>query len=142
MLFHGPHTYVSAAWYAVPSAPTWNYVTVQAYGNIELIQDRGELYRMLKTIVDSQEKDGPDDQGYRIESLPDDLREQMMNGIVGFKMAVTRFHCAAKLSQNRNDADHANIIRKLRERNDSESRLIAAEMERRRPDNREPHQNP
>ena len=133
VLFQGPHTYVSAAWYSVASAPTWNYVTVQAYGQAQIIHDRIELYEMLKSLVDTHEKDGTRDQGYRIESIPSDLLEQMMNGIVGFRVDVTHAECAAKLSQNRNAADYAAIIRRLRERTDDESLAIAREMERRKP---------
>ena len=69
-LFEGPHTYVSAAWYSVHSAPTWNYITVQAYGKADVIEDRAELHEMLKSLVDEQERDSARDQGYRIESLP------------------------------------------------------------------------
>ncbi len=133
VLFEGPHTYVSAAWYSVPSAPTWNYITVQAQGVVQLIEDQVELYTLLKTLVDTYEKESARDQGYRIESLPADLIENMMNGVVGFKVAVTRIDCAAKLSQNRNDADYSTITDRLRARKDEASAAIALEMERRRP---------
>src|SRR6202000_2067983 len=32
-IFHGPHAYISPSWYVAKVAvPTWNYVTVHAYG--------------------------------------------------------------------------------------------------------------
>jgi transcriptional regulator len=31
-IFTGPHAYVSAGWYSVHSAPTWDYISVHAYG--------------------------------------------------------------------------------------------------------------
>jgi len=132
VLFQGPHTYVSAAWYSVPSAPTWNYITVQAYGRATLVQDRAELYQLLKALVDSNEQKSAEDQGFRIESIPTDVLTNMMDGIVGFRIAVSQTRCAAKLSQNRNDADYGNIVEKLRDRSDPQSQAIAVEMERRR----------
>src|SRR5579872_1071351 len=32
-IFHGPHSYISPAWYKTsPNVPTWNYAVVHAYG--------------------------------------------------------------------------------------------------------------
>src|SRR5918993_1975301 len=39
-IFHGPHGYISPTWYATgPSVPTWNYVTVHAYGKSRVLTD-------------------------------------------------------------------------------------------------------
>jgi transcriptional regulator len=43
-------------------------------------------------------------------------------------MDVTRVEAAYKLSQNRNDEDHANIIRELEARGDENSSAIARSM--------------
>lgn len=139
VLFQGPHTYVSAAWYSTPSVPTWDYITVQARGTVQVVEDRTELYEMLTSLVNAQERESSADQGYRIESVPADLLEQMMNGIVGFKIAVTHTDCAVKLSQNRDDPDYARIMEKLKERGDEDSKAIAREMERRQPHRRDPN---
>ena len=128
-LFEGPHAYVSAAWYSVQSAPTWNYITVQAYGTVQLVEDKNELYTLLKDLVDKQESYSPVHQRYQIESLSPDILESMMNAIVGFKMKVSKVESAAKLSQNRNGKDYANIISKLHEHGDADSEAIAKEME-------------
>jgi transcriptional regulator len=130
--FDGPHTYVSAAWYSSQSVPTWNYITVQAYGKLRTIDSKEELYVFLKEMVDSQEKDKPEQERYRLESLPADRLNNMMSVIVGFKITVTTMECAAKLSQNLNSIDYENIITRLKERNYGESAAIAAEMEARR----------
>jgi len=132
-IFQGAHTYVSAAWYSVPSAPTWNYTSVHVYGIPRIVSDHRELYELLRALVDSQEAATPEAGRYRLESLSDELRESMMAGIVGFRITITRVEAAAKLSQNRSEADHARIIQKLRERADSDSRSVALEMERRGP---------
>src|SRR6266436_9698259 len=42
-LFWGPHAYVSPTWYTPGvKVPTWNYVTVHAYGRPEIVEARSE----------------------------------------------------------------------------------------------------
>lgn len=130
-IFQGPHAYVSASWYSVPSAPTWNYTAAHVYGKPVIVGDRGELHELLKELVDSQERSAPANERYRIESLPDDLRESMMSAIVGFRIMVTRVEYSARLSQNRSEGDHARIVSRLRERGDSDSLAVARAMEER-----------
>jgi len=36
-IFSGPHAYVSSAWYAQESVPTWNYMAVHVYGTLQLV---------------------------------------------------------------------------------------------------------
>ena len=36
VIFQGPHCYVSPSWYKSPGVPTWDYVTVHAYGTAKL----------------------------------------------------------------------------------------------------------
>ena len=132
-IFQGAHTYVSAAWYSVPSAPTWNYTSVHVYGTPAIIDDRQELHHLLEQLVDSQEAASAEAERYRLETLPEPLRESMMDAIVGFRITVTRVEAAVKLSQNRSEADQARIIEKLLQRGDADSRSVAREMEKRGP---------
>jgi transcriptional regulator len=131
-IFQGPHSYVSASWYSVQSAPTWNYLSVHAYGLPRIVEERSELYALLKRLVDSQEGERPVSGRYTIESLPGNLLDGMMNGIVGFEVTVTRMEAAAKMSQNRSARDYQNIIDELKAREDPGSRSVATEMERRK----------
>jgi transcriptional regulator len=130
-IFQGPHTYVSAGWYSVKSAPTWNYLTAHVYGVPQIVNDRKELHSLLKDMVDSQEQASELNERYHIESLPEGLANEMMDSIVGFRILASRIECAAKLSQNRSRKDYLHIIEKLRGRDDTESRQIAEEMESR-----------
>ena len=127
-VFEGPHAYVSAGWYSIHSAPTWNYITVQMYGTLRIVEDGAELYGLLKDLVNAQEEGTPEGERYRLESMPKDVLENMMNALVGFTIKVTRSECAAKLSQNRSSKDYENIIRKLKARGDGDSIAIAEEM--------------
>src|SRR6185369_9210413 len=50
-IFHGPHGYVSPSWYeATGNVPTWNYVTVHAYGRARVL-DPSELGAQLADLV-------------------------------------------------------------------------------------------
>ena len=74
---------------------------------------------------------------YRLESLPQDFVKKEMNGTVGFAVDVTRIDAGYKLSQNRNDEDHANIIRELEGRGDVNSVEVAKGMRGKRAENSE-----
>jgi transcriptional regulator len=47
-------------------------------------------------------------------------------------MTITKLEAAYKLSQNRDDKNHANIIQELEKRGDNQSIQIAKEMKRAR----------
>ena len=134
-IFNGPHSYVSAGWYSIKSAPTWNYINVHVYGLPRIIDNHEELYDLLKRLVDGQEQQNSEGTMYRIENLPKDILESMMGSIIGFEIKVTKVEAAAKLSQNRSSADYQNIIDRLNERGDHESVEVAKEMMLRRPEN-------
>ena len=63
-----------------------------------------------------------------LESLPQDFVQKEMNGVVGFVVDVTRVDAGYKLSQNRNDADHENIVGELEARRDEQSVGVAKAM--------------
>jgi transcriptional regulator len=70
---------------------------------------------------------------YSLESLPPDLVERELRGIVGFRIAISRIEANAKLSQNRSGEDHRNVVAELDHRGDAGSRGVAELMRRRRP---------
>ena len=127
-IFQGPHTYISATWYNHVNVPTWNYVSVHAYGKPELVTEHDEVYALLSRLVKRHE--GESD--YRMESLPQDFVEKEMKGVVAFKLDVTRLEAAYKLSQNRNDEDYKNIVIELERRADDLSTGVAGAMREKR----------
>ena len=124
VIFQGPHAYISATWYNHVNVPTWNYVSVHAYGKPELVTEHDEVYALLSRLVKRHE--GATD--YRMESLPQDFVQKEMKGVVAFKLDVTRLEAAYKLGQNRNDEDYKNIIIELEKRKDDLSAGVAAAM--------------
>src|SRR5687768_6719767 len=60
VVFQGPQSYVTPSWYATKRetskvVPTWNYVTVQAWGQPRVIEDAAWLRRQLDDLTASQE---------------------------------------------------------------------------------------
>jgi transcriptional regulator len=84
-IFSGPHAYISPSWYATaPAVPTWNYAAVHVYGSLKLISEN-RTRELVDLTVDKYESTNcnpwPND-------LPQDFREKMLRGIVGFEMTV------------------------------------------------------
>ena len=128
VIFHGPHTYISPTWYNHVNVPTWNYQSIHVYGKPDLITERDEAYSLLKRLVDRYETGSH----YKLETLPQDFVEKEIKGIMAFRIEVTRIEANYKLSQNRKDEDHANIITQLEERADDLSRAVAEAMRQQR----------
>lgn len=107
--FRGPHAYVSAGWYEDPSAnvPTWNYTAAHACGRLRECDAR-PLLEMMTTTFEAGKSDP-----WQIERLEATYYEKQLRGIVAFEMRVERLHVAAKLSQNRSEADRARVAGEL-----------------------------
>ncbi len=127
LIFQGAHTYISPRWYDHVNVPTWNYMMVHVYGKVRLVEG-DELYSMLSRLVKNHEAQS----SYRLEDLPQDFVQKEMIGVVGLVVDVTRVDAGYKLSQNRNDADHENIIRELEGRGDEDSAGVAKSMREKR----------
>jgi len=131
VIFQGPHTYISAAWYKAAGVPTWNYMSVHAYGVPRLVEGP-ELRGLLDELVQLHESRSNARSRYSLAGLPEGYVEGMMKGIVGFSIAVTRLEASFKLSQNADADDRENVIRGLQRRGDADSARIADAMARRR----------
>jgi transcriptional regulator len=129
LIFSGPNTYVSPTWYGHLNVPTWNYQAVHLYGTPRLIEPGEELQGILARLIGRYEAQSD----YRLETLPADFVRKEMAGVMGFQIKVTRLEASSKLSQNRNDEDHASIVRELEKRGDEQSTAIASEMKKSRP---------
>jgi len=110
-IFHGPHAYVSPAWYAAHpmSAPTWNFMAVHAYGEARILPD-DELVSALNQQVDEYEKAYASP--WKLEISPE-MAECMVGAIVGFEIRLNRIEGKFKLSQNRPEYDRRSVIEHL-----------------------------
>jgi transcriptional regulator len=127
VIFTEPHAYISPSNYETEKVvPTWNYIAVHAYGKAALIESMDQKAELLKHTIETFEA------AYfkQWESLPDDYRSRMMNGIVAFEMEVTDLQAKKKLSQNRTETEKENIIHSLENSTDTNEREIAAYMKK------------
>lgn len=122
-VFMGPHSYISSSWYGEEEVPTWNYIAVHAYGNLQL-QDADELYKSLDKLVNRYEKSSASP--VALSALSKNTLRQI-RGIVGFRIEVGEFRAAYKLSQGR-PSDHAAIIRELEASGEPDAIAVAKEI--------------
>ncbi|WP_243523421.1 FMN-binding negative transcriptional regulator [Bacillus pseudomycoides] len=97
-VFQGPHCYISPSWYETNKAvPTWNYVAVHVYGEMEIVDDEQELIGSLRDLVNTYENQ---ESTYSLDEVEPSYIEGLSKGIVGFKIKINRIEGKWKLSQN------------------------------------------
>jgi len=122
VIFWGPHAYISPSWYEnQPSVPTWNYVTVHAYGTPRLIEGEAAVIKAQKNLVANYEGEN----GWRLEDQPEEFVKGMLRGIVTFEIPISRLEGKFKISQNREGNDIPGIIVGLSNRAEGDDLTIA-----------------
>ena len=102
-------------------------LAVHVYGKVAIVNEE-KLYESLKRLVNKYETVSKNP--VSIETLPEDLIQRLLKGVVGLEISIEKIEGKWKLSQNRNDESAANVIRELESLNDSNAQLIANEMKR------------
>jgi transcriptional regulator len=129
VVFSGPHTYVSPAWYEEGgTVPTWNYVAVHAYGTFQIVEDRHGLLEILRRSVTTYEAPRSEPWAFD-ESAPH--VEALLKAIVGFRIEISRLEGKWKLSQNHPERRRAKVIQALAARPEQDSQAVAALMRER-----------
>ena len=129
VVFTGHHTYVSGTWYSNPYTPsTWNFMSVHAKGVIRFLDDSALIDVLRMTTLHFENNNSQSTTIY--DNLPSDYTQRLMKAIVAFEIEVKEMDTVFKLSQDRDLTSYHNIIRKLKEQDES-GRAIAAEMEKR-----------
>jgi len=89
----GPDAYVTPSWYATKRetgkvVPTWNYVTVQAFGIPEFFEDAARLLDAVTrlTRIHEQPRKAPWDVG----DAPYSFIQSQLRGIVGIRLPISR----------------------------------------------------
>lgn len=129
LLVHGPHAYVSPAWYpdkeAEARVPTWNYASAQLRGSLERFEDEASLADLVSRLSDRFEAQVGSD--WRFEPRREDHRVQL-RGIVGFRFVPRQVDLKFKLSQNHPVANRESVIVQLQGQAREHSRNLAALM--------------
>lgn len=128
-IFMGPDAYVTPAWYATKQetgkvVPTWNYVSVHAYGPVEFFDDPDRLLKVVSCLTDLHE--GERISPWAVSDAPPDFVRAQLRGIVGLRMPITRLEGKRKMSQNRSEADRHGVANGLAESDRASDRAVAA----------------
>lgn len=128
VIFQGDHSFISPSWYEKhPSVPTWNYMTVHAYGKPRIVEEGEAVKKLLHKLVLQY------DQQWDMLQLPQSYMDGMIKGIVAFEIELTRLEGKFKLSQNRSKADQQNVVAALGQSNHLSDQRIAQAMRQQLP---------
>ena len=125
VIFSEPHAYISPKHYDKElNVPTWNYISIHAYGDGTLVTEAKKVTEVLERTIDNYEI------AYRQQwsKLPEDYKTKLSNGIIAFEIRVTDLQGKKKLSQNRSENEKARIITTLSKSEDTNEKLIADYM--------------
>jgi transcriptional regulator len=113
VIAHGPDHYIAPDW--LPSnartgevVPTWNYVTVHAYGTLTVHDDPEWVLDVVRRTTALHEHH------YSVDDVPPDFVARQLRAIIGLEVRLTRIEAKAKMSQNKTPGDVLGIIEGLR----------------------------
>ncbi|PFS64602.1 FMN-binding negative transcriptional regulator [Bacillus thuringiensis] len=125
-IFQGPHSYISPSWYETNNAvPTWNYVAVHVYGELEIVEDEKTLVDSLQDLVSKYEDP---ESTYSLNDVDPNYMGGLSKGIVGLKIKINKIEGKAKLSQNHSVKRQNLVVEKLEKVGSEESKRIAELM--------------
>lgn len=125
VIFTEPHAYISPKNYDKElNVPTWNYISIHAYGPGRIITQMDKVIEILEATVSNYES------AYmqQWKRLPEDFKLKMIKGIVAFEIEVTELQAKKKLSQNKTEAEQRRIINSLSNSDNDHARHIADYM--------------
>jgi transcriptional regulator len=126
-IFSGPHAYISPTWYETEQVvPTWNYTAVHAYGQVEIIEEKGALLEIVQRSVRVYEQAMPRPWSFDASTT---FVERLLAQIVGFRIEVEKIEGKFKLNQNHPAERRQKVIRALRQRGGDDAVAVAALMQ-------------
>ena len=135
VVFQGPQAYVSPSLY--PSkretgkvVPTWNYITVQAWGRARVMDDANWIRGQIDDLTRHKEADRA--APWNVADAPDTFLTSQIKAIVGLEIPILRIEGKWKVSQNRVAPDAAGVAAGLRGEGEEADAVAAAVAERMR----------
>jgi len=124
-VFHGPHHYVSPAWYRTEGVPTWNYVVVHCSGRGTLMSYEDAKESFHGAVAHYEAKYGA---GWSAARMSEGALSKRLGHIRHFRLEVTSVEAKFKLSQNKSVEDRYSTIERLEEIGSDDSREVARYM--------------
>ena len=120
--------YISPSYYATKRengkvVPTWNYITVHAYGQVTVHEEAEWLGVQLRDLT--QQHEGGREKPWAVDDAPAPYIAAQMRGIVGIEIVLTRLQGKAKLSQNRTHADKMGVREGLLQEPDAAAKAMS-----------------
>lgn len=116
VIFTGPHAYISPRWYEEKErVPTWNYTAVHAYGIPQKVDDPKAKHASQRRLVEFMDPEWLP----KFDALSEKYVAMMLDGIVNFRIPVSRIETRWKLSQNRSKREMELIAEALDKQGDS-----------------------
>jgi len=110
IIFSEPHAYISPVHYDKhESVPTWDYISVHAYGTAKILESEESKVKVLKEMITFYDKNYIG----QWNSFSEKFRINMMKGIVAFEFEVTDLQGQKKLSQNKSVEERGRIVEHL-----------------------------
>jgi transcriptional regulator len=133
VVFQGPQQYISPSLYATKRehgkvVPTWNYITVHAWGRPQVIDDVAWLRRQVNDLT--LHKEGSRPAPWYVSDAPEPFVAAQLKGIVGIEIPIARIEGKWKVSQNRPAGDQAGVIAGLRGNGDDAETMASLVAER------------
>ncbi len=132
-IFNGPDAYVSPNWYQTKRetakvVPTWNYVAVYAFGQMEFIDDAPGKRAVVARLTAHHEAKQP--KAWAVDDAPEDFVQSQLRAIRPFAFRIARLEGKWKLSQNRSEQDRDGVIAALGSTDAAKAQDAAARMRR------------
>jgi len=126
MIFAGPHGYISPSWYSPEATPvpTWNFSVAHCYGTAQVLEPEENL-RVLGRLVERFERHVEQP----VELTPE-VGARLAPRTVGIRLAITRFICKVKMSQDKDAQSRLQVIDALRAPGPYSNPLLAEHMQR------------
>ncbi|WP_338762745.1 FMN-binding negative transcriptional regulator [Massilia sp. METH4] len=117
VIFQGPESYVSPAWYASKAehgkvVPTWNFTMVQVRGKARVIDDPAWIRTQLEELTGNHEN--AREHPWTVADAPAAFTTALIGGLAGIEIPIEAIEGKYKLSQNRTPADRMGVIEGMR----------------------------
>jgi transcriptional regulator len=132
IIFQGPNSYISPSWYPTKQengkvVPTWNYVTVHAYGKLRVVDDPVWVKSQLELLTNQQEASY--DKPWTISDAPVEFTNKMISAVVGIEISISRIIGKWKVSQNQPEVNQTGVVEGLKSLKKPEAMKVATLVE-------------
>ena len=133
IVFQGPQQYISPSLYPTKQetgkvVPTWNYITVHAWGRPQVMDDAAWLRKQIDDLTRHNEE--PRTAPWQVSDAPEPFVAAQVKGIVGVEIPIARIEGKWKVSQNRPAIDQAGVVAGLQSEGGDAAIMASAVLER------------